>query len=319
MQENTHTKALLECIEPDSTIWFWNESKPEKMPYAFRKMNDNFSNWFDDQDQREEITRRFKNELSDGQVTDIYLNKIRQSWDRESHYQDLINWYTEQHLEVWKNSLSKQTEISKAYPFLREWVKEGRTLEEEPRNAWETYLCLANEANEASTALKVLKSYCKAALWFIQSSKNIVENWEGVKIATPPTTSTDTNEGKKVGRTNDPEILTFINAQFGDVLRTMVKRNGITFQTDKDFELVCLLYAIKEEVNGAFDLPTCQKLALFFGTRIYKSGFSRKNPYSSSKDKPTKNLFSQRVDFMVKQLKATAKEKSINYKVPVIE
>lgn len=200
MQENTHTKALLECIEPESTIWFWNERKPEKMPYAFRKMNDNFSNWFDDQDQREEITKRFKDELSDGLVTDIYLNKIRQSWEHESYYQDLVNWYTEQHREVWKNSLSKQTEISKAYPFLRDWVNEGRTLEEEPRNAWEKYLCLANEANEASTNLKVLKSYCEAALWFIHSSKNIVENWEGVKV----TTSTDANKEKKGGRTKDP-------------------------------------------------------------------------------------------------------------------
>lgn len=193
-EKNTHAKTLLNCIEPHSTILFWNQRKPEKMPYAFRKMNDNFSNWFDDQDQREEIAQRFENELSDGLVTDIYLNKIRQSWSHKSYYQDLITWYTEQHREVWKNSLSKQTEISKAYPFLQEWINEGRTLEEEPRSAWEKYLCLANEANEASTNLKVLKSYCEAALWFIRSSKNIVESWEGTKITTPPTTSTDTNE-----------------------------------------------------------------------------------------------------------------------------
>ena len=194
MQENTHTKALLECIEPESTIWFWNERKPEKMPYTFMKKKDNFSEWFNNQHQREEITKRFKDELSDGHVTDIYLNKIRQSWEHESYYQSLINWYTEQHREVWKNSLSKQTEISKTYPFLREWGREGRTLEEEPRNAWETYLYLANQANEASAALKVLKSYCEAALWFIHSSKNIVENWESVKI----TTSTDENQKKEI-------------------------------------------------------------------------------------------------------------------------
>lgn len=194
MQENTHAKALLECIEPQSTIWFWNESKPEKMPYTFMKKKDKFSKWFNNQKKREKITNRFADELSDGHVTDIYLNKIRQSWDRESHYQDLINWYTGQHREVWKNSLSKQTEISKTYPFLREWVKEGRTLEEEPRNAWETYLYLANEANEASAALKVLKSYCEAALWFIHSSKNIVESWESMPVAT----STDENQKKEI-------------------------------------------------------------------------------------------------------------------------
>lgn len=188
-KENTPAKALLECIEPQSTILFWNGRKPEEMPYAFRKMNDDFSNWFDDQDQREEITKRFEDELLNGHITDIYLNKIRQSWSLESYYQDLIKWYTEQHREIWKNSLTKQAAISKTYPFLQQWVSEGRTLEEEPRNAWETYLFLANEANDASAALKVLKSYCQAALWFIGRSKNIIENWESAKITTPPVTT----------------------------------------------------------------------------------------------------------------------------------
>lgn len=260
MQENTHTKALLECIEPESTIWFWNERKPEKMPYAFRKMNDNFSNWFDDQDQREEITKRFKDELSDGLVTAIYLNKIRQSWEHESYYQDLINWYTEQKHEVLKNSFSKQTEISKAYPLLRDWVNEGRTLEEEPRNAWEKYLCLANEANEASTNLKALKSYCEAALWFIHSSKNIVEKWESEKI----TTSTDANEERKRGRTKDPYNAK-VKAKFFEVV---IHRF--------DSEVLSSYYQNNDEKFGAYSKAMQERLGLTLAAGTMENNWNKK-------------------------------------------
>lgn len=270
---DTHTKALLECIEPDSTIWFWNGSKPEKMPYAFRKMNDNFSNWFDDQDQREEITRRFKGELSAGLVTDVYLNKIRQSWSLESYYQDLIDWYTEQHRKVWKNSLAKQAEISKAYPFLQEWIKEGRTLEEEPRNAWETYLYWANEANEASAALKVLKSYCEAALWFIKSSKNIVENWESVKITTPPVdASTGVKEPTKNAKTIQAQKNYFDYTNRYIELRKSVKPN---YNRERAIEMVLKEFAISEKtLSRAFCANSETLLKFGHEEKIFKK-FSR--------------------------------------------
>lgn len=192
MQENIHAKALLECIEPDSVILFWNDRKPENMPYSFRKMNNNFSNWFDDQDQREEITKRFKDELSDGLVTDVYLNRIRKSWKLESYYQDLINWYNEEQInnckfyigETAPNEPSRMGRISKKYPSLDKWVSEGRVLSEEEQAAWGEYLFMVNEIEKGRSALKTIQSYCNAALWFIKSSKNIVEKWESEKPET---------------------------------------------------------------------------------------------------------------------------------------
>lgn len=197
--------------EPLVTYTFVTEdggSRAVTMPRLFIELGNDFERWFNEE--KHVLLRDFqyeyrqKLESKGNYYAKLIYDEFTTAWVNEQYYKDLV--------EIWedwnKKHLEKQLEESKAKNYqqanyIQEKIKENRHL--------------------------ILKA--KAALYFINQTKAFVKPDFGipdivqpiVQMLTPPmATSTDTNEGKKGGRTRD-----LYNAKIKAKFLSMVIDDGI--------------------------------------------------------------------------------------------